>query len=105
MDALTDFLSLGFTITVGGDCSHESKTTTKTFAPWKDHILKNRDITLPTKVHIVKALVFPVVMYKCKSWPIKKAESQKIDAFELWCWRSPLDCKAIKPVHPKGNQS
>ena len=74
-----------------------------------DSILKSRDITLPTKVHIVKAMVFPVVMYGYESWTIKKAEHQSIDAFELWCWRktleSPLDCKVIKPVHPKGNQS
>ena len=73
-----------------------------------DSILKSRDITLPTKVHLVKAMVFPVVMYGCESWTIKKAECWKIDAFELWCWRtleSPLDSKEIKPVHPKGNQS
>ena len=73
-----------------------------------DSILKSRDITLPTKVHIVKAMVFPVVMYGCESWTIKKAECRRIDAFELWCWRtleSPLDCKEIQPVHPKGNQS
>ena len=69
-----------------------------------DSILKNRDITLPTKVCLVKAMVFPVVMYGCESWTIKKAEHQRIDAFELWCWRSlesPLDCKEIQPVHPK----
>ena len=74
-----------------------------------DSILKSRDITSPTKVHLVKAMVFPVVMYGCESWTIKKAECQRIDAFELWCWRRimrvPLDCKEIKPVHPKGNQS
>ena len=73
----------------------------------RDSILKSRDITLPTKVHLVKAMVFPVVMYGCGSWTIKKAESQRIDAFELWCWRileSPLYCKEIKPVNPKGNQ-
>jgi len=73
-----------------------------------DSILKSRDITLPTKVHLVKAMVFPVVMYGCESWTIKKAEHQKIDAFELWCWRrllSPLDCKKIQPVNPKRNQS
>ena len=64
-------------------------------------MLKSRDITLPTKVHLVKAMVFPIVMYECESWTIKKAESQRIDAFELWCWRrllSPLDSKEIKPV-------
>ena len=73
-----------------------------------DSLLKNRDITLPTKVHLVKALVFAVVMYGRESWTVKKAESWRIDAFELWCWRrleSPLDCKEIQPVHPKGNQS
>ena len=73
----------------------------------RDSILKSRDITLPTKVHLVKAMVFPVVMYGCGSWTIKKAESQRIDAFELWCWRileSPLYFKEIKPVNPKGNQ-
>ena len=71
-------------------------------------ILKSKDITLPTKVCLVKAIVFPVVMYGCESWTIKKAEHQRIDAFELWCWRrllSPLDCKEIQPAHPKGNQS
>ena len=73
-----------------------------------DSILKSRDITLSTKVHLVKAVVFPVVMYGCESWTIKKAEHQRIDASELWCWRrllSPLDSKEIQPVHPKGNQS
>ena len=71
-------------------------------------ILKNRDITLPTKVHLVKAVVFPVVMYGCESWTLKKAECLRTDAFELWCWRrleSPLDCKETQPVHPKGSQS
>ena len=73
-----------------------------------DSILKSRDITLPTKVRLVKAMVFPVVMYGCESWTIKKAECQRIDAFELWYWRRPLrvplDCKEIRPVNPKGNQ-
>ena len=72
-------------------------------------ILKSRDITLLTKVHLVKAVIFPVVMYEYESWIIKKAECQKTDAFELWCWRrllkSPLDCKEIQPVHSKGDQS
>ena len=68
-------------------------------------ILKSKDITLPTKVHLVKAMVFPVVMYGCEIWSIKKAECQRIDAFELWCLESPLNCKEIQPVHPKGNQS
>ena len=70
-----------------------------------DNIMKSRDITLLTKVHLVKAMVFSVVMYGCESWTIEKAEHQQIDAFELWCWRVPLDCKKIKPVNPKGNQS
>ena len=72
-------------------------------------MLKSRDITLPSQVCIVRAVVFPVVMYGCENWTIKKAEHRRIDAFELWCWRrllkSPLDCKEIKPVYPKGNQS
>ena len=70
-----------------------------------DSILKSRDITLPTKVHLVKAMVFPVVMYGCESWTKKKAERQRIDALDMWCWRSPLDYKEIQPVHPKGHQS
>ena len=74
-----------------------------------DSILKSRDVTLPTKVPLVKAMVFPVVMYGCESWTIKKAECQKTDAFELWCWRRllripSLDSKEIKPVNPKGNE-
>ena len=74
-----------------------------------DSIFKSRDITLPTKFHLVKAMVFPVVMYGCENWTVKKAERQRIDAFELWCWRresleSPLDCKEIQPVHSEGDQ-
>ena len=72
-----------------------------------DSIFKSRDITLPTKVHLVKAMVFPVVMYGCESWTVKKAERQRIDAFELVLEKtleSPLDCKDIQPVHPKGSQ-
>ena len=73
-----------------------------------DSALRSRDITLPTTVRLVKAMVFPVVMYGCARWTIKKAERQRIDAFELWCLEktieSPLDCKEIKPVNPKGNQ-
>ena len=83
-------------------CSLEEKLTNL------DSILKNRDIILPTKVHLVRAMVFPVVTYGCKSWTIKKAEHRRSDAFELWSWRrllSPLDCKETQPVHPKGNQS
>ena len=70
-----------------------------------DSILKSRDITLPTRVHLVKAMVFPVVMYGCEGWTVKKAECQRIDAFELWCWRRLLGCKEIEPVHPEGDQS
>ena len=74
-----------------------------------DSILKSRDITLPTKVYLVKAMVSPVVMYGCESWTIKKVERQRTDAFELWCCRrllrGPLDCKEIKPVHPKGDHT
>ena len=74
-----------------------------------DSILKSRDITLPTKVRLVKAMVFPVVMYGCESWTVKKAESQKIDAFELWCWRRllrvPWTAKKVQPVHPTEGQS
>ena len=76
-----------------------------------DSLFKNRDITLPTKVHLVKAMVFPVVMYGCESWTVKKAECQRIDALELWCWRrllrpkKTLDRKEIQPVHSEGDQS
>ena len=73
-----------------------------------DSVLKSRDITLPTKVHRVKAMVFPLVMYGCESWTVKKAECRRIDAFELWCWRRllrvPWICREIQPVHPKGYQ-
>ena len=102
---------LGSKITADGDCSHEIKR--RLLLGRKpmtniDSVLKSRDITLPTKIPLIKAVVFPVVMYGCLSWTIKKAECQRIDAFELWCWRrlsSPLDCKEIQPIHPKGNQS
>ena len=74
-----------------------------------DSIFKSRDITLPTKVHLVKAMFFPVVMYGCESWTVKKDERRRIDGFELWCWRRlltvPLDFKEIQPVHSKGDQS
>ena len=74
-----------------------------------DSIFKSRDITLPTKARLVKTMVFPVVVYGCESWTLKKAECQRIDAFELWCWgrllrESPLDCKEIQPVHSEGDQ-
>ena len=89
-EPVADFIFLGFKITADGDCSHEIKRRLllgrKVMANL-DSILKSRDITLSIKVHLVKAMVFPVVMYGCKSWTIKKAECRIIDAFELWCWR------------------
>jgi len=90
METVTDFIFLGSRITADGDCSHEIKRRLllgRKAMTNLDSILKSRDITLPTKVHLVKAMVFPVVMYGCESWTIKKAEYQRIDAFELWCWR------------------
>ena len=90
MEMVTDFIFLGSKISADGDCSHEMKRCLllqrKTITNL-DSILKNRDITLPTKVHLVKAMVFPVVMYGCESWTIKKTKCQRIDAFELWCRR------------------
>ena len=108
---MADFVFLGSKITADGDCNHEIKKCL--LLGWKvmtnlDSILKSRDITLPTKVRLVKAMVFPVVVYGCESWTIKKGECQRVDAFELWCWRrleSPLDCEEIQPVHSKGDQS
>jgi len=90
METVRDFIILGSKITANGDCSHEIKRHLllgKKAMANLDSILKNRDITLPTKVHLVKAMVFPVVMYGCESWTIKKAGQQRTDAFELWCWR------------------
>ena len=90
MESVRDFIWGGSKITVDGDCSHEIKRRLllgRKAMTHLDSILKSRDITLSTKVHIVKATVFPVVMYGCESWAIKKAECQRIDAFELWCWR------------------
>ena len=90
MKTVSDFIFLGSKITSDGECSHEIKRRLllgRKAMTNLDSILKSRDITLPTKVHLVKAMVFPVVMYRCESWTIKKAERQRIDAFELWCWR------------------
>ena len=90
MEIVTDFIFLGSQTTVDGDCSHEIKRRLllgRNAMTDLDSILKSRDITLPTKVCQVKAMVFPVVMYGCESWTIKKAECQRIDAFELWCWK------------------
>ena len=121
MGTVRDFIFLGSKITAEGDCSHEIKRHLllgRKSMTNLDSILKSRDITLPTKVCLVKAMVFPVVMYGCESWTIKKAERQRIDATKLMKARetllncgvektleSPLDCKEIKPVNPKGNQS
>ena len=111
METARDFIFLGSKITTDGDCSHEIKRRLllgRKVMSYLDSIFKSRDITLPTKVHLVRAMVFQVVMYGCESWTIKKAERRRINAFELWCWRtleSPLDCKEIQPVHPKGDQS
>jgi len=90
VETVSDFIFLGSKITADGDCSHEIKRHLllgRKVMTNPDSILKSRDITLPTKVHLVKAMVFPVVMYGCESWTVKKAERQRIDAFELWCWR------------------
>ena len=111
VETVADVIFLGSKITEDGACSHEikrhlllgRKVTTNL-----DSMFKSRDITLPTKVHLVKVIVFPVVIYGCKSWTVKKAECRSIDAFELWCWRrlleSPLECKEIQPVHAKRNR-
>ena len=113
-ETVSDFIFGGSKITSDGDCSHEVKRCL--LLGWKvmtnlDSILKSRDITLPTKVHLVKAMVFPVIMYGCESWTVKKAECQKIDPFWIDAvvlektLESPLDSKKIQPVHPKGDQS
>ena len=93
METVTDFIFLGSKITADSNCSHEIKRRLllgRKAMTNLDSVLKSRDITLPTKVHIVKAMVFPVFIYGCESWTIKKAEHQRIDALELWCWRRPL---------------
>ena len=111
METVAPFIFLGSEITADGECSHEIKRPLllgRKAMTNLESILKSRDITLPTKVCLVKTMVFPVVMYRYESWTIKKAEHQRTDAFELWCWRRllcPLDCKEIQAVHPKGNQS
>ena len=112
VETVADFILRGSKITADGDCSHEIKRRLllgRKVMTNLDSILKIRDITLPTKVHLDKAIVFPVVMYGCESWTVKKAECRRIDAFELWCWRrhlrAPWDCKEILPVHPKEDHS
>ena len=108
---MIDFIFLDSEITADGDCSYEIKRHLllgRKAMTILDCVLKSKDITLLTKVHLVKAMVFPVFMYGSESWTIKKAECQRIDVFELWCWRrllkSRLDCKDIQPALPKGNQ-
>ena len=111
MEKVTDFIFLDSKINAGCDCSHEIKRHLligRKPITNLDSILKSKDITLPTNVCLVKAMVFPVVMYGCESWTMKKAECRSVDAFALWCCRrleSPLGYKEIKPVTPKGNQS
>ena len=110
-ETIRDFIFLGSEITEDGECSHKIKRCLllgRKVMTNLDIILKGRDISLPRKVHLVKAMVFPVVIYGCESWTIKKAEHQRIDGFELWLEKtleSPFDCKEIQPVHPKGNQT
>ena len=90
VETVSDFIFLGSKITTDGDCSHEIKRRLllgRKIMTDLDSILKSRDITLSTKVHVVKAMFFPLVMYRCESWTLKKAECRRIDAFELWCWR------------------
>ena len=111
METVTDFIFLGSKITVNGDCSHEIKRCLllgRKAMTNLGSVLKSGDFTLPTKVHMVKDTVFPVIMYGCESWTIEKAECQRIVAFKLWCWEktleSPMDNKEIKLVIWKENQ-
>ena len=111
-ETVADFIFLGSKVTADGDCSHEIKKRLllgRKVISNLDSILKSRDITLSTKGHLVKAMVFPAVIIGCESWTIKKAERRRTDAFELWCWRRllrvPWTARRIKPVHPKGDQS
>ena len=108
----SDFIFWGSKFTADGDCSYEIKRRLllgRKVMTNLDSIWKSWDITLPTKVRLVKAIVFPVVIYGCESWTVKKAECRRIDAFELWCWRRllrvPWTARRFKPVHPKGDQS
>ena len=110
VETVSDFIFGGSKITADGDCSHEIKghlLLGRKVMINLDSIFKSRDITLPTKVRLVKAMVFPVVRYGCESWTVKEAEHRRIDAFELSCWRRllrVLDCKEIQPVHSEGDQ-
>ena len=106
METVTDFIFWGSNITTDRNCSHKVKRHLllgRIAMTNRDSILNSRDIALPTKVHLLIAVVFPVVLHGCESWTIKKAEHRRTDAFELLCW-SPLDCKEFKVVNPKGNQ-
>ena len=110
METVADFILGGSKITADGDCSHKIKRCLffgRKAMTNLDSVLKCRDVTLPTKVRLVKAMVFPVVIYGCESWTIKKVEHRRINAFELWCGRrlfeSPLDGKEIKSIDPKEN--
>ena len=113
VETVSDFIFLGSKITVNRGCSHEIKRCLFLGRKAMTNLdcIESRDITLLTKVHLVKATVFPVIKYRYESWTIKKAEHWKIDAFKMWCWRRLLrvpwkeTCKEIKPVHPKGNLS
>ena len=110
METVRDLIFFGSKITADGDCSHEIKRRLirgRKAMTNLDSILNSRDITLPTKVHLVKPMVFPVVMYGCESWTIKKAEHQRIDAFELWCWRRHLrePWNARRSTNDSGNHS
>ena len=111
METVREFIFLGFSITADGDCSYEIKRRLflgRVDTTNLDSVLKIRCITLPTSIHMVKAIIFPVVMYRCENWSIKKAENRRINALKLWCrmkkaLESPLDSKEIKPVNPKRN--
>ena len=108
VETVADFSFLGSKITADGDCSHEIKRRLllgRIVMTNLDSIFKSRDITLSTKVHLVKAMVFPVVMYGCESWTVKKAERRRTDAFELWCWRVPWTARIsnqsiLKEIRP-----
>ena len=107
VETVTDFIFLGSKITADGDYSHEIKRRLllgRKVMTNLDRILKSRDITLPTKVRLVKAMVFPVVMYGCESWTVKKAERRRIDAFELWCWRRLLRVESLALQGDQTNQ-
>ena len=110
-ETVTDFILWGSKITADSDCNHEIKRHLllgRKVMTNLNSIFKSRDMTLPTRVCLVKAMVFPVVLYGCESWTVKKAECRRIDAFELWCFKrldSPLDCEEIKPINPKENES